>query len=84
MLRNYGNCRSIIIKINAGVCVCVCGKGEGVLAGERGREGRVGATVSVLAATKVKAIVGPALWEAWALSVAHYAKPPRLCHLAYI
>lgn len=60
----------------------MCGKGEGVLAG--GEAGRVGATVSVLAATKVKAIVGLALWEAWALSVAHYAKPPRLFHLAYI
>lgn len=63
------------------VCVRVCGREKGV--GSR-EGGRVGATVSVLAATKVKAIVGLALWEAWALSVAHYAKPPRLCHLAYI
>lgn len=64
------------------MCVCV-EREKGVGRRERKR-GRVGATVSVLAATKVKAIVGLALWEAWALSVAHYAKPPRLCHLAYI
>lgn len=64
------------------MCVFVCVEREKGVARREG--GRVGATVSVLAATKVKAIVGLALWEAWALSVAHYAKPPRLCHLAYI
>lgn len=48
LCKNYGNCRSIIIKINAGVRV------------ESGVEGWVGggATVSVLAAAKVKVIVG--------------------------